>query len=142
MAIVLYNPGHSSSKPTAIREYFNSIMGHSSSRSHYDEREGFVHTVLESGATGAALGAIHAMHKTGLDVTVMGKSVPLDALAGIVGAFISSKMNGKLGRSVHAVSDRAIAIFAFRGTAKLLAAKSSVHGEFGDDPLVDAARDL
>lgn len=141
MALVLYNPHHSA-KPTAIRQYFNSLMGHSSSRSHYDEREGFVHTVVESGATGAALGAIHALHKTGLDVQVMGHAIPVDGIAGIVGAFIASKMQGKLGRSVHAVSDRAIAIYAFRGTAKLLAAKSAVHGEFGDDPLIDAAKDL
>lgn len=142
MALVLYNGSHSH-KPTAIREYFNSIVKHSSKSAPYDEREGFVHTVVESGATGAALGAIHALHKTGLDVSVMGKSIPVDGVAGLIGAFISSKMRGKLGRSVHAVSDRAIAIYAFRGTAKLLAAKSTgLHGEFGSDPLVDAAKDL
>ena len=142
MALVVYNP-HSGNKGSAIRQYYNSLVKHSSGGAQYDQREGFVHTTVESGATGAALGAIHALAKTGLDVSVMGHNLPIDGIAGVIGAFVSSKMHGKVGRSIHAVSDRAIAVYVFRSTAKLLAAKSSaVSGEFGEDPLVTAARDL
>ena len=138
MPITIYNP-YSHSEPSAIRKHFNSLIGASSSHAAtYDEREGVVHTVIESGATGAALGAIHAHSPTGLDI----KKVPADGVLGLLAVLASAGRSGKVARSAHAIGDRALAIFSFRSTAKLLAAKSGAHGEFGADPLTEAAKDL
>ena len=141
-SLAVYGYGNTA-EPSAIRSYYNKLVGGLTQSSYkFDEREGVVHTAVESGATGVALGAAHAMLPGGLDAKVGPVKAPLDAVVGIIGLLASSTMHGKVGRSVHAIADRAVAVYAFRSTAKLLSAKSAVHGEFGEDPLTEAAKDL
>lgn len=144
MAITVYSPfATRAPEPSSIRRYYNSLMGSithddGSDNLHFEEREGAVHTIVESGATGAALGALHAKLPTGLDI----KKAPLDLIGGAIAVAVSGAMHTKVGRSVHAIGDRAVSIYAFRSTAKLLAAKSAVSGDFAADPLRKAAEDL
>lgn len=137
-ALTVYSPYSSAPEPTAIRRYFNSLMKPMESSYTFDEREGVVHTIIESGATGAVLGAAHAALPTGLDV----KKAPIDLIGGLVSVIAASKIHGKVGRSMNAIGGHAVAIYSFRSTAKLMAAKAGVHGDFGDDPLTEAAKDL
>lgn len=141
--LAIYSPYSVQGEPTAIRKYFDALMNRNQDplyKSKWDEREGFVHTVVESGATGAALGAAHAMLPTGLDV---GKA-PIDGIAGVLGALVASRIRGKVGRSLNAISGHALSVYAFRSTAKLINAKATMRGEgeFAADPLEEAAKDL
>lgn len=139
-ALTVYSPSnYGSVEPSAIRSYYNKLMSVGQTY-NFDEREGVVHTAIESGATGAVLGAVHAKLAHGLDVN----KIPVDGVLGMIGLLVAKGIHGKVGRSVHAVADRSLAIYAFRSTAKLMSAKSKISGEFGadEDPLDAAARDL
>lgn len=139
-ALTVYSPYASQTvEPTAIRKYFNALMSPGGSSYKFDEREGVVHSIVESGATGAALGAAHAVLPTGLDVA----KVPVDGVAGLLSILAASALRGKVGRSLNAIGGHALSIYAFRSTAKLINAKATMRGEeFGDDPLEEAARSL
>lgn len=141
-----YSTFRTNAPTTAIREFYNRLMGNDDiirpEDTIQDQREGTIHTIVESGATGAALGAAHAKLPTGLDVKILGVTAPIDAILGAIAIVSSKAMEGKVGRSIHAIGDRAIGIWAFRGTVKLLAAKSAISGEACADPLMDAAKHL
>lgn len=151
-ALSVYSPTYSTfrmpeSGTTAIREFYNKLMGNDDiirpEDTIQDQREGIVHTIVESGATGAALGVAHSQLPDGLDIKVGGLTAPIDAVLGAIAVISSKAMEGKVGRSIHAIGDRAIGIWAFRSTVKLLAAKSaSVSSEMSADPLTEAAKHL
>ena len=113
----------------------------------------------ESLLVGGLLGVAHAQLKTGLDI----KKVPVDAVVGVVGLLGGIGLAGQkdgLGSDLRNSGTAALAVFSFRKTHDLIAAKMrekgktpgsqagaaiAAHGEsdFGDeDPIVAAARFL
>jgi hypothetical protein len=134
-------------EPSAIRQFYQRLMSTDDIIRPGDlaeNREGTIHTLVEAAATGGVLGAAHATLPNGLDLKVGPISAPVDGVLGALAVIASKAMGGKVGRSIHAIGDRAVGIWAFRSTAKLIAAKKgvTVSGDIEGDPLIDAAKNL
>ena len=103
--------------------------------------------------TGAALAVVHANAPNGLDVSFKqgGRTVPVDAVVGVGGLLLGSEDS-------HNIGVAAAGVFSFRKTMDLMAEKkaqtgkkpigtvgvpkTSVHGDFGEDPILREARGL
>lgn len=101
----------------------------------------------ESMLVGGTLGALHGMHPKGLDAV---QDIPGDAvIAGVALAAAAVTPNASYNDELRNVGAAAIAVFSFRKTAALVAAKKAqmaVSGESDmgdeDDELIAAARAL
>lgn len=120
----------------------------------------------EGGLTGAALGAIHASAKTGLDV----KKIPIDGVVAVAGLGGAMAMAGEeMAHDLRNVGTAGLTVLAFRKSYDFVAEKKLAKGEapggtfgpaqkskvageddddggsdvdVGEDPVVAAARNL
>ena len=151
--------GHGKSAMTSARHHASQLKGHA---------EQGVHVVRAGGegiVTGAGLALIHANAPNGLDLQVKkpgpdgkgGITLPLDLMASLGGFAASVGTAGsESSHDAKNIGTAAMGVFSFRKTLDLLAEKrattgakikgtvgqpkAGAHGEFGEDPILAAAR--
>ena len=147
-------------KSNPLTKWYDKMMHRPSSHEvafHHEKKDSRIIGAARGGGegvlTGAALAVVHANAPNGLDVSLKagGASVPLDAVVGVGGLLMG-------GADAHNIGVAAAGVFSFRKTMDLMAekkaqtggkvigtvgvAKPSVHGDFGEDPILREARGL
>lgn len=151
-----------SRQKSTLRRWADSVRG--GGMASFKTHAGSVaHGVRQGGTAlvvGAGLGYVKAVRPDGLDVRVQGKDVPLDGLGGALAIAASVATAGEeYSTDLRNLGSDAIAICAFRKTddfvlarraagapaapvAPAAAATPAVAGDYGEDPIVAAARAL
>lgn len=134
-----------------------SHLSRSVHKGHLQETGRAIRGSGEALTTGAVLGYFHAT--MGLDLNVFGFKVPIDGLLGLVSTgsavFLSKGDDGDgLSQDFRNIGQNAIAISTFRLMNSIVSERriakggvanklpGSVAGEFGEDPIIAAARNL
>lgn len=159
---------------STIRRWFDSVTGGKASQMiekyGLDEQDGkrvtFGEVVVagsEAITVGGALGAMHAMLETGLDVKIplTEKSVPVDGVLSGMSYLSAIMAPSRLGEHLKTVGTSAAAVYGFRKFHDMLSAKRSISkmggeqttsdvpdaeepapSDIGEDPIVTLANKL
>lgn len=118
---------------SAVQQWYRRATGNRAIRKASDSTAEAILGVKQLGEgafVGALLGYLHVNLKTGLDIKVAGKTVPVDgamAIAGPVAAAIMS--DGIVSEIIRNNSGNAATVYAFRMTYGLLAEKKLAQGQ-------------
>ncbi len=153
--LALHSPYTTSSPPkSGIRRLYESMQTHhgatmSRAKAHAVETAHSFRQGGESLVVGAILGGIQAENfaRGGLDV----RKVPVDAVVGVAGVAAAVYMaQDSVAPDLRNAGCAALAVFAFRKTAELVAkqkarkgvAAAGEYSDMGEDPIIRAARGL
>lgn len=164
MSNMILSPFSSSSRSgggSNLRKWLDNIGGGPLMRAkpHVTEGGHALRAAGESAVVGAALGYAAAAMPNGLDVQIPTKltggkivNAPIDAVVGVVGMIGAVAMaNEGIASDLRNAGATGISIFAYRKTQEYAlnrkkmppsGVQSGHHGEFGEDPILAAARAL
>lgn len=139
-----HSPGHvASPDKSPVQKWINRLAGiHRNAKPAVHHGAHAVRQYAEAGLVGGAFGALDAMRPQYSD-----KAQLATAAVGIVGAVVGATED--YATDLRNIGSDAIAVYTFRKGREMVARKqlaahgeSATHGEFGEDPVVVAARNL